>query len=53
VDGNRATSATTRLTPSRRRSLRRVGLLVLALAVTVVVIDRVGRIDWDAVGEAR
>lgn len=36
----------------RRRWLRRLVLLAVAVAIAVLVIDRVGRIDWSAVGGA-
>ncbi|MEZ5093718.1 lysylphosphatidylglycerol synthase domain-containing protein [Nocardioides sp.] len=36
----------------RRAWLVRVGLLVVALAITVVMVRLVGRIDWHAVGRA-
>ena len=36
----------------RRRWLRRLVLLTLSLVAAFVVIDRVGRIDWDAVWDA-
>jgi uncharacterized membrane protein YbhN (UPF0104 family) len=37
---------------TRRRWVRRLVLLALALVASFVIIDRVGRIDWDAVWDA-
>jgi uncharacterized membrane protein YbhN (UPF0104 family) len=40
------------VTPARRRRLRRLALLAVALVLTVAIFDRVGKVDWAGVADA-